>query len=42
MRRVIETGLLKPPAPHAWAIEANGMLQSVHVTICPDGIIRQR
>jgi 2-iminobutanoate/2-iminopropanoate deaminase len=39
MRRVIETGLQKPPAPHAWAIEANGTLQSVHVPIRPDGSI---
>ena len=39
MRRLIETGLRKPPAPHAWAIEANGTLHSVHVPIKPDGSI---
>lgn len=39
MRRVIETGCKKPPAPHAWAIASNGMLQSVHVPIRPDGTI---
>lgn len=39
MRRVIETGLRKPLAPHAWAIEANGTLYSVHVPIRPDGSI---
>jgi enamine deaminase RidA (YjgF/YER057c/UK114 family) len=39
MRRLIQTGLKKPPAPHAWAIEANGTLQSVHVPIRPDGSI---
>ena len=39
MRRTIETGLKKPPAPHAWAIEANGTLYSVHVPIRPDGSI---
>lgn len=39
MRRVIETGYKKPPAPHAWAIASNGMLQSVHVPIRPDGTI---
>jgi len=39
MRRLIETGLRKPPAPHSWAIEANGTLQSVHVPIRPDGSI---
>jgi hypothetical protein len=37
MRRVIQTSWRKPPAPHAWAIEANGTLQSVHVPIRPDG-----
>lgn len=39
MRRVIETGLKKPPAPHAWAIVSNGTLYSVHVPIRPDGSI---
>ena len=39
MRRIIETGLKKPPAPHAWAIESNGTLYSVHVPIRPDGTI---
>lgn len=39
MRRVIETGLKKPPAPHAWAIAANSTLYSVHVPIRPDGSI---
>jgi enamine deaminase RidA (YjgF/YER057c/UK114 family) len=39
MRRIIETDLKKPPAPHAWAIVANGTLYSVHVPIRPDGTI---
>lgn len=39
MRRVIETGLKKPPAPHAWAIASNDTLYSVHVPIRPDGSI---
>ena len=39
MRRTIETGLIKPPAPHAWAIVSNGTLYSVHVPIRPDGSI---
>lgn len=39
MRRIIETGLRKPQAPHAWAIEAGGTLYSVHVPIRPDGTI---
>ena len=39
MRRTIETGLKKPPAPHAWAVAANGVLYSVHVPIRPDGSI---
>ena len=39
MRRIIETGLNKPPAPHAWAIASNGILYSVHVPIRPDGSI---
>ena len=39
MRRVIETDYKKPPAPHAWAIETNGILYSVHVPIRPDGSI---
>ncbi len=39
MRRTIETDLQKPDAPHAWAVAANGILQSVHVPIRPDGSI---
>jgi enamine deaminase RidA (YjgF/YER057c/UK114 family) len=39
MRRTIETGLKKPPAPHAWAIASNDTLYSVHVPIRPDGSI---
>ncbi len=39
MRRIIATGLKKPPAPHAWAIELNGTLYSVNVPIRPDGSI---
>ncbi len=39
MRRIIETGYKKPPAPHAWAIVENGILHSVHVPIRPDGTI---
>jgi enamine deaminase RidA (YjgF/YER057c/UK114 family) len=39
MRRTIETGLIKPTAPHAWAIAANDTLYSVHVPIRPDGSI---
>ncbi len=39
MRRIIETGLTKPPAPHAWAIASNNILYSVHVPIRPDGSI---
>jgi hypothetical protein len=39
MRRTIETGLQMPAAPHAWAIASNGMLDSVHVPIRPDGSI---
>ncbi len=39
MRRIIETGLKKPAAPHAWAIASNGTLYSVHVPIRPDGSI---
>ena len=39
MPRIIETGLQKPPAPHAWAVEAYGIVQSVHVPIRPDGSI---
>jgi 2-iminobutanoate/2-iminopropanoate deaminase len=38
-RRIIETGLQKPPAPHSWAIASNGILQSVHVPIRRDGSI---
>ena len=39
MRRIIETGLTKPNAPHAWAIASNNTLYSVHVPIRPDGSI---
>ena len=39
MRRIIETDLKKPPSPHAWAIETNGTVYSVHVPIRPDGSI---
>ena len=39
MRRVIETGLKKPAAPHEWAIASNDTLYSVHVPIRPDGSI---
>ncbi len=39
MRRIIETGLKKPPAPHAWAIASNRTLHSVHVPIRADGTI---
>jgi len=39
MRRIIETGLKKPPAPHAWAVASNGILYSAHVPIRPDGSI---
>ena len=39
MRRIIETGLEKPQAPHEWAIASNGVLYSVHVPIRPDGSI---
>lgn len=39
MNRIIETGLKKPAAPHAWAIASNGTLYSVHVPIRPDGSI---
>lgn len=39
MRQTIDTGLKKPDAPHAWAVAANGILQSVHVPIRPDGTI---
>lgn len=39
MRRIIETGLKKPAAPHAWAIASRGTLHSVHVPIRPDGSI---
>ncbi len=38
-RHIVETGLKRPPAPHAWAIAANGSLHSVHVPIRPDGSI---
>lgn len=39
MRRIIETGLKKPQAPHEWAIASNGVIYSVHVPIRPDGSI---
>ncbi len=39
MRQIIETGLVKPAAPHEWAIASNGTLYSVHVPIRPDGSI---
>jgi len=39
MRRVVNTDLKKPGAPHEWAIAANGTLYSVHVPIRPDGTI---
>ena len=39
MRKIIETGLTKPSAPHAWAIASNGNLYSVHVPIRPDGSV---
>ena len=39
MSRIIETGLKKPKAPHAWAIESNGTIYSVHVPIRADGSI---
>jgi enamine deaminase RidA (YjgF/YER057c/UK114 family) len=39
MRRAIETGLVKPAAPHEWAIVSNDTLYSVHVPIRPDGSI---
>ena len=41
MRRVIETGLTKPEAPHEWAIADNNTLYSVHVPIRPDGSIEK-
>ena len=39
MRRIVETGLTKPAAPHEWAIAAGNTLYSVHVPIRPDGTI---
>jgi enamine deaminase RidA (YjgF/YER057c/UK114 family) len=39
MQRIIETGLIKPAAPHEWAVAAGGTLYSVHVPIRPDGSI---
>ena len=39
MRRIVETKLKKPAAPHAWAMISNGTLYSVHVPIRPDGTI---
>jgi 2-iminobutanoate/2-iminopropanoate deaminase len=41
MRQIIETGLKKPRAPHAWAIASNGTLYSVHVPLRPDGSIEE-
>ena len=41
MRHTIETDLKKPSAPHAWAINSNGTLYSVHVPIRPDGTIEK-
>lgn len=39
MRRIIETGLTKPAAPHEWAVANDDILYSVHVPIRPDGSI---
>ena len=39
MRRIIETGLIKPAAPHEWAVADGDTLYSVHVPIRPDGSI---
>jgi 2-iminobutanoate/2-iminopropanoate deaminase len=39
MNQIIDTGLKKPKAPHAWAIKSNGTIYSVHVPIRPDGTI---
>ncbi len=39
MRRIIETELIKPAAPHEWAIASHNTLYSVHVPIRPDGSI---
>jgi enamine deaminase RidA (YjgF/YER057c/UK114 family) len=39
MPLIVETGLKKPSAPHAWAVAAKGTLYSVHVPIRPDGSI---
>lgn len=39
MRRIIETGLIKPEAPHEWAVANGDTLYSVHVPIRPDGSI---
>jgi enamine deaminase RidA (YjgF/YER057c/UK114 family) len=41
MHSVIETDLIKPDAPHSWAVASNGTLYSVHVPIRPDGSIEQ-
>jgi hypothetical protein len=38
-RSTIDNGSNKPDAPHAWAVVANGILNSVHVPIRPDGTI---
>ena len=39
MRRIIETELIKPAAPHEWAVSEGRTLYSVHVPIRPDGSI---
>ena len=39
MRRIVETGLVKPKAPHEWAVSDGDTLYSVHVPIRPDGSI---
>ena len=39
MCRIIETELVKPAAPHEWAIASHNTLYSVHVPIRPDGSI---
>ncbi len=37
--KVIDSGLVKPDAPHSWAVVSNGVFQSVHVPIRPDGSV---
>jgi len=39
MKEIVETGLIKPTAPHEWAVSSNGFLFSVHVPIRPNGSI---